>query len=515
MANHYSGYSSGNCDSFQGTGTITSNGYNMADNSLGDSGSSCGFSSATHDVGDSAHVGNLASNGGPTQTVALGPGSAASDAIPASSGLCSGTDQRGFTRPDDGESRCDIGAYESTYHETTTVLTSSPDPSVAHQAVTYTATVSPVPDGGTVWFTDSASGAPGQAISSCEYQPVNTTTGAATCVVTYPLYGSHTITATYSGDSAYDASGSNTLTQTVNPAPFGPPQQVADCSFATLQSDLQAGGAYYYTPGQCPNPIVFTGTITISQDASLTAQGNDIELQSQCPECGGEWRVQLFAVTGSFDLSGLTLSWGSDYYNPNEGGGAIYNAGTMTITNSTFHDNQDTSVEDATPVPPNGFGGGAIFNAGTMTITNSNFHDNVSAQVSTLGGGAIYNTIGTLTIRNSTFNHNWQVGGFGGAILNEAGFPVTITNSTFRANNLGGGAQLAGSGFTISGTIIDGAGGANCGGGIVGDSQVTDDGYNLEDDAGASCGFSAARHDIVGQDPQLVAGWSGRGIKGA
>jgi hypothetical protein len=53
---------------------------------------------------------SLANNGGPTQTLALQAGSPAIDQIPAAS--CPTTDQRGVTRPDNGESACDIGAYE-------------------------------------------------------------------------------------------------------------------------------------------------------------------------------------------------------------------------------------------------------------------------------------------------------------------------------------------------------------------------------------------------------------------
>jgi CSLREA domain-containing protein len=53
-------------------------------------------------------LGQLADNGGPTETIALGPGSAARDQIPASG--CQAVDQRGVTRP--AGSGCDIGAYE-------------------------------------------------------------------------------------------------------------------------------------------------------------------------------------------------------------------------------------------------------------------------------------------------------------------------------------------------------------------------------------------------------------------
>jgi len=53
-------------------------------------------------------LGALASNGGPTKTPALRPGSPALDA--ASTADCPSTDQRGVVRPQG--SVCDIGSYE-------------------------------------------------------------------------------------------------------------------------------------------------------------------------------------------------------------------------------------------------------------------------------------------------------------------------------------------------------------------------------------------------------------------
>jgi hypothetical protein len=93
---------------------------------------------------------------------------------------------------------------------TTTTVTSSANPSVTGQAVTYTAAVSPVPDGGTVAFTDG-----GTPITGCGAQQVGTSTGMATCQVTYYSQGMHSITAAYSGDTAYNGSA-DSLTQTVN-----------------------------------------------------------------------------------------------------------------------------------------------------------------------------------------------------------------------------------------------------------------------------------------------------------
>jgi hypothetical protein len=100
----------GNC-----SGSIVNGGYNISDDST------CGFGSSTavngktigDDVSDSdlalASAG-LANNGGPTETIALEPGSYALDAIPIAD--CPSTDQRGDPRPAPGHNACDIGAFE-------------------------------------------------------------------------------------------------------------------------------------------------------------------------------------------------------------------------------------------------------------------------------------------------------------------------------------------------------------------------------------------------------------------
>ena len=89
-----------------GQAPITDLGYNI------DSGSSCAFSGTSHSVSNTQpRLDSLASNGGPTQTMALPAGSPAVNAVPASVTGCTGsTDQRGTARPQG--SGCDIGAYE-------------------------------------------------------------------------------------------------------------------------------------------------------------------------------------------------------------------------------------------------------------------------------------------------------------------------------------------------------------------------------------------------------------------
>jgi CSLREA domain-containing protein len=105
--------SGGNC-----SGGITDAGYNISDDST------CGFArTGSANNGDGVDpllsTAGLANNGGPTQTIALAPGSPAIDTITLAD--CTDqtsppnrliTDQRGALRPDAGEVLCDIGAYE-------------------------------------------------------------------------------------------------------------------------------------------------------------------------------------------------------------------------------------------------------------------------------------------------------------------------------------------------------------------------------------------------------------------
>jgi predicted outer membrane repeat protein len=88
--------SGGNC----GSG-VTDAGGNV------DDGITCGFGAGSLS-NTNPHLGPLANNGGPTQTMALLAGSPAIDFT----SCLQTTDQRGFPRSDNGEAKCDSGAYE-------------------------------------------------------------------------------------------------------------------------------------------------------------------------------------------------------------------------------------------------------------------------------------------------------------------------------------------------------------------------------------------------------------------
>jgi alpha-tubulin suppressor-like RCC1 family protein len=94
---------------------------------------------------------------------------------------------------------------------TATTLTSSANPSNHGQSVTFTATINPVPDGGTVQFQDNG--------VNINPQINIDSSGQAICTTSTLSIGTHTITAVYTGDTNF-ASSTGTLTQTVNPSPI-------------------------------------------------------------------------------------------------------------------------------------------------------------------------------------------------------------------------------------------------------------------------------------------------------
>jgi hypothetical protein len=221
--------------------SIVDGGYNLDDDgtcispdspATGSHNGTTAYGSSTYGAALDPYLADgLANNGGPTKTFALlnspSPSTTlanpAFDIVPASfnlpvavdgvSAACSVSDQRGFVPATGGN--CDIGAY--LLQATSTALITSAG--VVGQNVTYTATVTPAPNGGTVSFDD---GAGNPATANCAAQPLSS--GTSTCTVSYANSGGYPVTATYSGDGAtnnYATSASTT--QTVSVAAAGAP----------------------------------------------------------------------------------------------------------------------------------------------------------------------------------------------------------------------------------------------------------------------------------------------------
>jgi outer membrane protein assembly factor BamB len=94
---------------------------------------------------------------------------------------------------------------------TTISLTSSANPVAVGSPLSFTATISPQVDGGTMSFSQD-----GQPISWCQAMPVNTSSSSATCSGTAAIAGTDDISATYSGDGAFNPSTASLSESIVN-----------------------------------------------------------------------------------------------------------------------------------------------------------------------------------------------------------------------------------------------------------------------------------------------------------
>ncbi len=248
------------------------------------------------------------------------------------------------------------------------------------------------------------------------------------------------------------------------------------CDYSTIAAALAVASDGDTIAVQSGN---YTETLVI--DHSLTIRGDSPQITIVDGNGGGA----VFAIvpTATVTIENLTLQNG---YNDN-GGGGIYNEGTLTVTNSIIKNNEAKSEEGgggilnetgatmvmtATIVTGNQatFGAG-IFNGGVLTIENSAVTQNTTKGPSPETGGGIEND-GILILRNSEVSGN-VVGGIlegddGGGIEN-AGI-LEISNSVIYDNvasaGVGGGIDniTTGQATIISSTIRDNSGGA--GGGI-------------------------------------------------
>ena len=125
--------------------------------------------------------------------------------------------------------------YAQYTYDTSTAVATSGSPTQTGAQVTYTATVTPAPNGGTVSFTDN-----GSPVAGCSAAPVSGST--ATCTTTPAAAGAHNVTAAYGGVAAqFYASTSPVITQVVTAVPCS---ALAGCDLHGLNlSGAQLSGA--------------------------------------------------------------------------------------------------------------------------------------------------------------------------------------------------------------------------------------------------------------------------------
>jgi hypothetical protein len=185
-------------------------------------------------------------------------------------------------------------------------------------------------------------------------------------------------------------------------------------------------------------------------------------------------RVMDIASTGLFTVSGLTLT-GGDTDAP---GGAILGGGAVTVVDAALVGNktQDT--------------GGAIDVQGVVTVVRSTIAGNTAGS---FGGGIEGEQNEAAIVVNSTIANN-AAGSIGGGIAGVG--DVTLVYATVTGNGSPDGGNIADNGGVLTSfasVVAMPVTGVNCSGFV----STTSHGFNLEDDAAASCGFAIATGDLA------------------
>ena len=172
----------------------------------------------------------------------------------------------------------------------------------------------------------------------------------------------------------------------------------------------------------------------ISASSSLVVQGSTF-ISNRATETGGAIHYLPNAGAAVVETSTFTTNVAQRTGGLFAYGGAISNTGAMTLRRSSLSGNQALS-------PTGAAGGGGIYNAGTLTMTETT----VAGGTATQGGGML--NAGVMRVESSTISGNTGV--FGGGVRNTGSGSMdnaTITNN----GGVGGGGH--GGGLSDEGTF--------------------------------------------------------------
>ena len=217
----------------------------------------------------------------------------------------------------------------------------------------------------------------------------------------------------------------------------------------------------------------FVGGVAINKDIVIDGKGHTIDAKNlgRIFSIGEGFTVTLTNATlinGKADKGGaiyndgsLTLSDVKLSDNAADGyGGAVFNNGELVVSDSVFDSNDIVNRGSASV----DYGGAAIYNwyDGILTVSGSNFTNNIKNYKNGDRLVGAVATIGDATISDSYFVNN--SGRWGGAI-SASGYLIagddvntlTVSGSTFKENGglYGAGIFVAGSDFTVSDCVFD------------------------------------------------------------
>ena len=216
----------------------------------------------------------------------------------------------------------------------------------------------------------------------------------------------------------------------------------------------------------------FTNGITINKDIAIDGKGHTIDAKNlgRIFSIGEGFTVTLTNATlingraaeggaiyndGSLTLSDVKLSDNAaDSY-----GGAVFNNGHLVVSDSVFDSNDIVNRGSASV----DYGGAAIYNwkEGTLKVTNSNFTNNIKNYKNGDNLVGAITTIGNATVSGSNFVNN--SGRWGGAIsatgaeLRKNSSTLTVSNTIFRDNAAlyAGAVYIWGSNYNIADCVFD------------------------------------------------------------
>jgi predicted secreted protein len=275
---------------------------------------------------------------------------------------------------------------------TTVVLTSSLNPSISGDAVTFTAAVAPGTATGNVTFKDGSTTLGTGTLSS----------GTATYTTSALSTGSHSLTAVYAGDVNHYGCTSSTLTQTVN-------KITTTVNLASSSNPSTYGGSVIFTATMTPGSA--TGTVTFKDGGTTIGTGT------------------IGSGTATYSISSLTA--GSHSITAVYSGDANCNTSTSSTLTQTVNKTA-TSVVLASSSNPSNYGGSVTFTA-TMTPVGASGTVTFKDGGTTLGTGTLGSGTATYSTSSLSVSSHSITAVYGGDANCNASTSSTLTQTVNKA----------------------------------------------------------------------------------
>jgi Bacterial Ig-like domain (group 3) len=283
------------------------------------------------------------------------------------------------------------GSYTQVVNKATgtVAVTSSVNPSAYTQSVTFTATV-PTGASGTVSFFDG-----GTQVGAA----VLIASGAATTSTSTLSVGTHSITATYSGDSNYTSATSAAISQVVGK------------------------GASGLTLASAPNPSNFGSNVTFTATLATGATGSVTFYD-------GSTSIGVKAATsGTAVFSTSTLTAGTHSITAQYAGDTNFNSLTSNIVSQVVNKNGAISPVLTSSLNPATYGASVVFTA-TMPINASGLVTFLDGSTS-IGTGTLTAGVATLPISTLTAGTHSITASYAG----DANYAASVSNAVSEVIN--------------------------------------------------------------------------------